>query len=164
MLQQSQRIKTNIKFKQNERGAFYGFVTKNKKGSWRGCNENCDVKKQIVFVDEHEASNIIAGALYQVTLIPMTSKNGFIALNAKLVLFEAKINTEVEDNIFRVTVQFGQKVIIYDPTSEDSKKNNIQAIVNLLKSRVDLKSKDAVAEEFLDSACLLLSIYKRQNK
>lgn len=31
MLQQSQRIKTNIKFKQNERGVFYGFVTKNER-------------------------------------------------------------------------------------------------------------------------------------
>ena len=164
MLQQSQRIKTNIKFKQNEKGAFYGFVTKNEKGSWRGCNENSDVKKQIVFVDEHEARNIISGALYQVTLIPMTHKRGFIALNARLVQFEAKINTEVKEHVFRVTVQFGQKIIIYDPTSEDSRKNNIQAIVNLLKNRIDLKSKDAVAEEFLDSACLLLSIYKRQNK
>lgn len=94
----------------------------------------------------------------------MTSNKGFIALNAKLVQFEAKINTEVNDDTFRVSVQFGQKIIIYDPTSEDTKKNNIQAIANLLRSRIDLKSKDAVAEEFLDSACLLLSIYKRQNK
>lgn len=164
MLQQSQRIKTNIKFKQNERGVFYGFVTKNERGSWRGCNEDSNVKKKIVFVDEHEKNNIIAGALYQVTLIPMTSNKGFIALNAKLVQFEAKINTEVNDDTFRVSVQFGQKIIIYDPTSEDTKKNNIQAIANLLRSRIDLKSKDAVAEEFLDSACLLLSIYKRQNK
>lgn len=164
MTQQSQRIKTNIKFKKNERGAFYGFVTKNERGSWRGCNENSDYRKQIVFVDKHETANIIAGALYQATLIPMTSKGGFIALNAKLVQFDAKINTEVKENTYRVTVQFGQKEIIYDPTSKNSKKNNIQAIANLLKSRIDLKSKDAVAEEFLDSACLLLSIYKRQNK
>lgn len=164
MLQQSQRIKTNIKFKQNERGAFYGFVTKNEKGSWRGCNEDSYVKKKIVFVDEHEANDIIVGALYQVTLIPMTSNKGFIALNAKLVQFEAKINTEVKDDIFRVSVQFGQKTIVYDPTSKNVKKNNIQSIANLLRSRIDLKSKDAVAEEFLDSACLLLSIYKRQNK
>lgn len=164
MTQQSQRIKTNIKFKQNERGAFYGFVTKNERGSWRGCNENSDARKKIVFVDEHEETDIITGALYQVTLIPMASGKGFIALNAKLVQFDAKINTEVEEHTYRVTVQFGQKTIVYDPTSKNTKKNNIQTIANLLRSRIDLKSKDAVAEEFLDSACLLLSIYKRQNK
>lgn len=164
MTQQSQRIKTNIKFKQNERGAFYGFVTKNENGSWRGCKEDSNVKKKIVFVDRHEDSGIIPNALYQVTLIPMTSDNGFIAINARLVQFVAKINTEVEEHTYRVTVQFGQKTIVYDPTSKDAKKNNIQTIANLLRNRVDLKSKDAVAEEFLDSACLLLSIYKRQNK
>lgn len=164
MTQQSQRIKTNIKFKQNERGAFYGFVTKNENGSWRGCKEDSNVKKKIVFVDKHEESGIIPNALYQVTLIPMTSDNGFIAINARLVQFVAKINTEVEEHTYRVTVQFGQKTIVYDPTSKDAKKNNIQTIANLLRNRVDLKSKDAVAEEFLDSACLLLSIYKRQNK
>lgn len=164
MTRQSQRIKTNIKFKQNERGAFYGFVTKNERGSWRGCRDNSDAKKKIVFIDKHAEKDIIPNALYQATLIPMTSGCGFIAIDAKLVQFVAKINTEVEERTYRVTVQFGQKTIVYDPASKDAKRNNIQTIANLLKNRVDLKSKDAVAEEFLDSACLLLSIYKRQNK
>ena len=139
-------------------------MTKNENGSWRGCKEDSNAKKKIVFVDRYEEFGIIPDALYQVTLIPMTSNNGFIAINARLVQFVAKINTEVEEHTYRVTVQFGQKTIVYDPTSKDTKKNNIQAIANLLRNRVDLKSKDAVAEEFLDSACLLLSIYKRQNK
>lgn len=164
MTQQSQRIKTNIKFKQNEKGVFYGFVTKNQKGSWRGCNEEDDVRKKIVFVDKHDDKDMIPNTLYQVSLIPMTSDHGFIALNPKLVQFVAKIETEADNNKYRVTVKFGNKIIIYDPTSPNKKKNDIQTIVNLLKSRADLKYKEAVTEEFLDCACLLLSIYKRENK
>lgn len=163
MTQQPQRIKTNIKFQKNEKGAAYGFVTKNDKGSWRGCRES-EGNKKIVFVDRYEEANIIPGALYTVSLIPMASGNGFIALNARLMQFEANIETTVHDNMYRITVQFGQKTIVYDPTSSNPKKNNIQAIVKLLKSRVDLKYKDAVADEFCDCACLLLSIYKRKDK
>lgn len=161
MTQQPQRIKTNIKFQKNERGALYGFVTKNAKGSWRGCREN-ETKKKIVFVDKHEEKDVIPNALYQATLIPMASNNGFIALNVKLMQFEAHIETEVDDDTYRITVRFGHTAIVYDPTSKNPKQNDIQAIVKLLKSRIDLKYKEAVAEEFCDCACLLLSIYKRQ--
>lgn len=163
MTQQSQRIKTNIKFKQNEKGAFYGFVTKNQRGSWRGCNEEDEVKKKIVFVDKHDDGDMTPNVLYRVNLIPMTSDNGFIAFNPKLVQFVAKIETEADDHKYRVTVKFGNKTITYDPTSKNKKKNDIQTIANLLKNRADLKYKEAVAEEFLDCACLLLSIYKREN-
>lgn len=164
MKQRSQRIKTNIKFKQNERGAFYGFVTKNEKGSWRGCGETDVVKKKIVFVDVCEEANIIPGALYQCSLVPMTEKEGFIALDTKLVQFEARISTEVNNDTYKITVKFGNTVIVYNPKSTNPKKNKIQTIVKFLKGRVDLKYKDAVADEFCDCACLLLSIYKRQNE
>lgn len=158
------RIKTNIKFKQNERGAFYGFVTKNSSGSWRGCNEESDVKKKIVFVDEHESKDIIPNALYQCSLIPMNSDCGFIALSPKLLQFTAKIETEANNGKYSVTVRFGNKAVVYDPASKNKKKNDIQSIFKLLKGRVDLKYKDAVAEEFLDCACLLLNIYKKESE
>ncbi len=161
MTQHSHRIKTNIKFKQNERGAFYGFVTKDNKGSWRGCRET-DVKKKIVFVDKGEV-DIIPDALYQCSLIPMKTGNGFIALEPKLLQFEARISTEATDNVYHVNVRFGHTTIVYNPKSTNPLKNNIQTIVRLLKSRHDLKYKDAVADEFCDCACLLLSIYKKNN-
>lgn len=162
MTQHSHRIKTNIKFKQNENGAFYGFVTKDSNGSWRGCREDV-IKKKIVFVNKHEEAGIIPNALYQCILVPMTEKNGFIAFQPQLVKFDAQIKTEATDKVYRVSVKFGNTVITYNPQSSNPNKNNIQSIVNLLKSRNDLKYQDAVADEFCDCACLLLSIYKRQN-
>ena len=116
-----------------------------------------------MFVDKHDDEDMIPNMLYQVNLIPMASDNGFIAFNPKLVQFVEKIETEADDNKYRVTVKFGNKTITYDPTSKSKKKNDIQTMANLLKNRADLKYKEAVAEEFLDSACLLLSIYKREN-
>lgn len=93
----------------------------------------------------------------------MNSGTGFIALEPKLLQFTAKIETEVDKNIYRVTVKFGHKEIIYDPSSNDKRVNDIQHIVNLLRSRHDLEYKEAVADEFVDCACLLLSIYKKEN-
>ena len=158
------KIKTIIKFKKQENGECYGFVTKTARGAWRGCNESDDVKKQIVIVDSHIKDSITTNALYQATLIPMESKCGFIAVDTKLMQFSAKIETEAEDDVYKVTVKFGHAAIVYDPTSDSPSRNNIQAIAKLLRNRIVLKYKDAVAEEFLDCACLLQSIYKRQKK
>lgn len=157
-----QKIKTNIKFKQNEKGAFYGFVTKNEKGSWRGCREESGAKKKIVIVDRNDSKRMIPNALYQVFLVPMESAQGFIAVDPTLLQFPAKIETEVGDNTYRVKVKFGHKEIIYDPSSSDRRLNDIQYIVNLLRNRYDLERMGAVIDEFVDCACLLLSIYKRK--
>lgn len=157
-----QIIKTNIKFTENERGVFQGFVTKNEHGSWRGCREDADVSKKIVLLDPRQVPITIKdNMLYQCTLTPMQSDCGFIALTAKLVQFEAKTETIVHDNVYKVIVKFGNKTITYDPTSKISKRNDIQGIANLLRNREDLKYANAVAEEFLDCACLLQSIYNK---
>ena len=157
-----QKIKTNIKFKQEEEtGKLFGFVTKNKNGSWRGVSEQSGMKKKIVLVDRHMEPSMQPNVLYSVVLIPMENDNGFVAISAKLMQFDAKIETVADEKKFSVTVHFGNKVIKYDPTSKRSCENNIQYISKLLRSRVDLKSKEAVAEEFLDCACLVNSIYKR---
>ncbi len=157
-----QIIKTNIKFKENERGVFQGFVTKNKRGSWRGCREDADVSKKIVLLDPRQVSiEIKENALYKCSLIPMRSDSGYIAISAKLVQFLARTETIVHEGTYRVLVKFGNKVVIYDPTSKLEKQNNIQAIANFLRNREDLRYANAVAEEFLDCACLLQSIYNK---
>lgn len=157
-----QIIKTNIKFKENERGIFQGFVTKNKRGSWRGCREDDDVSKKIVLLDPRQVTIPIKdNTLYQCSLIPMRNDGGYIVIHAKPVQFVARTETIAHNNVYRVIVKFGNKIVIYDPTSKFEKQNNIQAIANFLRNREDLRYANAVAEEFLDCACLLQSIYNK---
>lgn len=157
----TQVIKTNIKFKENEKGIFQGYVIK-VNGSWRGCRENAETKKKIVLLEPKQITiPIHENALYQCTLIPMKSDTGFIVINAKPVQFEAKIETIVRKDVYKVIIKFGYKTITYDPTSKLKNRNDKQAIAEKLRSREDLKYANATAEEFLDCACLLQSIYKR---
>lgn len=157
------QIKTNLKFKRDEKGELYGFVTKTDNGSWRGCRED-EVKKKIVLTDKHLGQSMQENVLYQVVLIPMRSDSGFIAIQAKLVQFTAKIETETRHGEYKVVVKFGNKVVTYNPQSTDNRRNNPQAIAKYLRERVDLKYSNAVAEEFINCACLLLCIYNKNNK
>lgn len=161
-----QIIKTNIKFKKNEeKNIFQGFVTKNKQGSWRGCSEDADVSKKIVLLEPRQIPiPIKENTLYHCSLIPMKSDCGYIVIHARLVQFEAKIETEAHEDVYKVVVKFGNKTVTYNPSNPSSKHNSIQGIVDFLKSREDLKCANAVAEEFLDYACLLQSIYNKNKK
>lgn len=159
-----QIIKTNIKFYtdlDNEKGRLYGFITKTN-GSWRGCRET-EQKKKIVFVDPSIKDKIMPNALYSCSLIPMNNDNGFIAMTAKLIQFKASVITNCKDDsdIFNVLVKFGNKVIIYDPSSKEPRKKNIAKIAENLRKRLDLENGHAVAEDFINNACIVQRLYKQ---
>lgn len=159
---QQAKIKTNIKFKKgldNMAGRIYGFVTKIN-GSWRGCREEDD-KKKIVFVDEAIAKDIIPNALYSCSLIPMRNDQGFIAKTATLLKFEALMKTICRKGVFVVSVKFGNKLYVYDPSSDEPRKKDIQGIANILRNRVDLEDSFAVAEEFINAACMVKHMYEQ---
>lgn len=158
-----QTIKTNIKFKRGSRKELYGFVTK-VGPSWRGCHEEYTGKKKIVYVDEKLSTELEPGLLYRVALIPMNGKDGFIAITAKQIKFTAKIKTELDDDKFKVFVSFGNKTFIYDPKSKSEKKNNMNAIAQLIRERPDLEGSMEVADDFLDNAYMALTLYKRTLK
>lgn len=159
----AQTIKTNIKFKKDSRDQLYGFVTK-VGSSWRGCREEDTVKKKIVYADKKVQLSMEPGLLYHVVLIPMTVKDGFIAIQAQQMKFNAKINTELNDNKFKVSVSFGNKVFIYDPASKSKKRSDMNAIAQLIRERKDLEGSMQVADDFLDNAMMALVLYKRSNK
>ena len=155
----AERIKTNIKFYKgldNIAGRTYGFVTK-VKGSWKGCRET-ERKKKIVFVDTSIENTIVPNMLYKCTLIPMRTEDGFIAKTAVLVQFPGTIST-VCRNVFIVLVKFGNKVIIYDPSSKDKRKRDIKMIADNLRNRLDLENGPRVAEDFIDNACMIKRLY-----
>lgn len=156
----TKRLKTNIKFKKNQAtGQFFGFVTK-KDSSWRGCEEQQECKKRIVFVDRALSGSIIENALYHATLIPMKSGEGFIAISANLVKFEGKVETIIDSDTFVVNVKFGSRCFTYNPSSKNKKKNDISSIVKMLKGRVDLLDSECVINDFLEAATIALAYYK----
>lgn len=160
-----QRIKTNIKFNKglnDNASRLYGFVTKIN-GSWRGCRETDDYKKKIVFVDWAIVNDIIPNVLYRCSLIPMNREGGFIAMSASMVRFKANVNTVSKRGNLFIRVKFGNKEIIYDPASMDRRKRDISGIANRLRSRNDLLNPNQVAEDFIDSACIIRNLYNQNH-
>lgn len=159
---QSTRIKTNIKFYKgldNVADRIYGFVTKIN-GSWRGCRKE-DSKKKIVFVDAAIAKDIIPNVLYSCSLIPMRNDEGFIVKTATIIKFEGMIHTTCRNDVFVVSVKFGNKLYIYDPASKESRKRDIKKIADTLRNRVDLVDAFNVAEEFINVACMVKHMYNQ---
>lgn len=158
------RIKTNIKFYKNldnVEGRFYGFVTKTG-NSWRGCRDT-EERKKIVFIDPSIAKDIVPNVLYHCSLIPMNNDKGFIVKAATLLKFEGNIITNYREdkNIFTVSVKFGNKLIIYDPSSKEARKRNIQAIAENLRNRLDLQNANEIANEFVNNACIIKRLYQQ---
>lgn len=156
----SKTIKVYIKFQKglgNAKDRIYGFVTKSD-GSWKGCYET-EKKKKIVFVAQHIAQGIIPNVLYSCSLIPMREKHGFIAQSASVVKFKATISTVCRKGIFMVNVKFGNKIFIYDPSSKERRRNNIQIIAEKLRWRIELENAPCVAEEFINAACMVKRLY-----
>lgn len=161
----SKTIKVYIKFQKglgNAEDRIYGFVTK-VNGSWKGCYET-EKKKKIVFVAQHIAQDIVPNVLYSCSLIPMREKHGFIAQSASVVKFRAVISTVCRKGTFMVNVKFGNKIFIYDPSSKEHRRNNIQAIAEKLKWRIDLENALCVAEEFVNAAFVVKRLYDQYGK
>ena len=158
-----QKIKTIIKFQRGtegiNKGKIFGFVTK-QNGHWRGCRSTDECKKKIVLIGPKVPKQLLMNTPYNVTLEPMFSENGFIAISATPIKFDGKIITKVNKGEFKVICKFGMKTIMYDPTSNNKKHTCINDIANIIRHRVDLPPQQ-VAEDFVDSACLVKSMYNR---
>lgn len=161
----AQQIKTIIKFTRGEsginKGKVFGFVTK-QNGHWKGCRSDDECKKKIVFVDPSVSKSMLMNIPYKATLIPMHSEQGFIATSVSQIVFEGKIITKVKKGEFKVICKFGGKSIVYDPTSPSEKYNKINEIADVIRHRADLKNASQVAEDFIDSACIVRSFYNNR--
>jgi hypothetical protein len=161
----TKQIKTIIKFQRGtdgvNRGKTYGFVTKDG-GRWRGCREGDSYKKRIVFVDSAISETIVPGILYKVALKATKDSQCFIATSAVLFKFEARIVTKIKKGVFMVCVCFGNKNVVYDPDSKNPRRNNIQSIADYIRHCPELKNAMQVAEDFLDSAFLVKTLYNKR--
>ncbi|MCM1142541.1 MAG: hypothetical protein NC453_28560 [Muribaculum sp.] len=158
----SNLIKTNIKFYKgldNMEDRLYGFVTKSN-GSWMGCRET-EPKKKIVFVDSSISHGIVPNALYKCTLRKMKNKEGFIAVTASLVRFRSRLVSVRRKGVFMIRIEFGNKMLIYDPSSRERRRRDIQKIADNLRNRYDLENPGKVAEDFVNQACIVKQLYEQ---
>jgi hypothetical protein len=162
--EQTKKIYTKLKFvKSEESGAYIGFASKNPQTSRVvGVREDSKYPKKICIVDKELTNYIIPNILYEVALVPMREKNGYIVVEANPFTFDAEIETTyVKKAIYKIEVKFGNKTILFDPI--DGEKDSVRTIAGVkkvLEKRMDIKNSQQVIEDFLDVSYLLMKHYE----
>lgn len=155
------KVQTKLKFVKSEKtGAIVSFVSQNPKtGRICGVRQDSQYPKKICILDKKLVSEVLLNVLYDVTMIPMTEKNGYVVIAMTPVEFKATISTiYVKKAIYRVEVKFGNKTIVFDPL--DGKKDTIRTLkgcLSVLEKRVDIKDITQVVADFQESANKLLN-------
>ena len=149
---QSKRIYTKLKFtKSDQTGAVIGFASQNMKtGEIRGVRQDSEYPKKICVVDRSIVNEILLDTLYDVTLIPMNNKNGYVVIEATPVQFKATIETTyIPKCLYHIDVKFGNKKIQFDP--KDGRKPSVKKLElcrRVLETRVDVRNLPQVMEDF----------------
>ena len=154
------RVHTKLKFiKSDQTGAYIAFVSQNTaSGRICGVRQDADVPKKICVLDKALMCDTLLNVLYDVTLIPMTEKNGYVAIEVTPVQFKATINTTyVPKTIYEVEVKFGNKTIRFDPLhgTSDSMRT-LEGCRGVLEKRVDIEDINEVVSDFVEAATALL--------
>lgn len=158
-------IFTRVKFTKSEvTGLPIGFVSQNPVNKRiNGVREDSKFPKSVCIVDAKIAPEIILGALYQVAIVPMRTKKGYIAIEAEPYQFKATIEEcYVPKACYTISVKFGNQNIIFDP--KDGKKASMRTIAGckaLLEKRLDIANITQVVEDFVDSANEMVKRYQR---
>lgn len=162
---QVERIFTKLKFTKSEQtGAIVSFVSQNPKtGQIRGVRQDDPYPKKICILDRALSSSVLLNTLYDATLVPMTSKDGFVAISITPVQFKAKIEVTVcPKALYKVEVKFGNKVILFDPM--DGKRDSVKKLAEckrVLETRVDIKDLLQVVEDFEETAYSVIAKYEQ---
>lgn len=162
--EQPKKIYTKLKFvKSEDTGAYIGFVSQNMKtGRIVGVRQDSEYPKKICIIDKKLSCQVVPNILYDVTLIPMKEKNGYIAIEITPVSFEATIETNyVPKAIYQVEIKFGNKTILFDPL--DGKKESVRTVTGvreILEKRMDIQNIQQVVEDFMEAAGSLMKRYE----
>lgn len=149
---QPKRVYTKLKFiKSDQTGAIISFVSQNPRtGEIRGVRQDSPYPKKICILDKKLVCDVLLNTLYDATLIPMNSKDGYVVIEVVPVQFNARIEvTYIPKVTYLVEVKFGNKVIRFDPM--DGRKcsvRNIDECRRVLETRVDIKNIAQVLSDF----------------
>lgn len=151
---------TQLKFMPSERtGELIGFVSRHSKTKQlRGVREDSFYKKKICVLSEDLKGKILPNVLYAVEMKAMHSGNGFVVVTATPVLFKATIETFlVPKGTYKVTINFGNKTVYYDPLKGKSNSSRtINGVATLLRRRIDIENQEEVISQFKAEALRLL--------
>lgn len=152
--------RSQLKFATSERtGEIIGFVSRHSKTKQlRGVREDSPYKKKFCVLSEDLKGKVLPNALYSVELKAMHSRNGFVVVAATPLLFKATIDTLViSGETYRVTVNFGNKTVYFDPWSGNSySSKTVSGVVSLLQRRTDIENLEGVINSFKSAAARLL--------
>lgn len=158
------RVYTKLKFTISDKTqAIVGFVSQNSKtGEIRGVRQDDPHPKKICVLDRKLAPDMLLNTLYNVTLIPMKERDGYVVVEATPVQFKATIETTyVPKAIYHIDVKFGNKKIQFDP--KDGRKDSVKRLKQcrrILETRVDVKNLQDVIDDFDDATRNLLKKYE----
>lgn len=109
---------------------------------------------------ELKALNIVREkTLYWAEMKPMHGgKKGFVVVSVTPILWPAKIETIlVPKAIYKVTISFGYKTIVFDP--KDGKfpaSRTLDGVLEVLDGRQDIQDKTRIIDEFKAQAGIVL--------
>lgn len=156
-------IFTKLKFKKSDRtNAIVGFVSINPKNRMvYGVREDDPVPKSVCVVDASIAKDIILDALYDVVIVPMKQKSGYVVIDARVYQFRATIETNyVPKACYIVDVKFGNRLVRFDPKDGNRQSmNTISGVVEVLEHCVDIYNVCQVIEDFTEAAQKMLRRY-----
>lgn len=144
---------TLLKFELSEQDkqSYVGYVSQNTKtGRMNGVRSDSHYPKKICIADAKLNYQIIPGVLYRVTLIPMKSEKGYIAIEATPYQFTAVVTTTyVPKAVYQVSISFGQKTIVFDPLlGRKASRRTIEGVREQLSKRFDIANINDVIAEF----------------
>lgn len=152
--------RTQLKFATSERtGEIIGFVSRHSKTKQlRGVREDSPYKKKICVLAEDLKGKVKPNILYSVELKAMHSGNGFVVVAATPLLFQATINTVViPRETYRITVNFGNKTVYFDPLQGKTySSRTVAGVVSLLERRIDIENLEGVINGFKAATAKLL--------
>ena len=158
---ESNILNTKLRFIESKKnGELIAFVHKDKTGRLLGINEDSQFRKLICVVSAElkKLGTVKPGILYDVEMVPMGIKQGYVVKSAEVSKFSAHIKTEIVPKaIYRITVKFGHKTLIFDPFDpQNSKQENAKNIEDVLASREDVYNPTYAIERFRKAANFLL--------
>lgn len=135
--------------------SYISFVSVNKRtGRVWGVRRNSPYDKMIAVLDKSLNDKVKLDTLYEVTMVRMSSKNGFIVTEINPKRFSATIETTyVPKAIYVVDIKFGNQIIRYNPfEGHIESMKDVDSLIEMLRGRTDIRNVDHVISDFREAA------------